>query len=140
MMTAKLIAALVLAGVPSAPMPQEVTVAASAARPAIMRILEADNLDVETLTASEVATRMDAIAQGAAPTEFWIAYRAHRSAWHDYARAKEKVRGADALTGPTLDEASAVVASRHRINATFDVVEAIAKRYGAWPPRVQTRL
>ena len=105
-----------------------------------MRILEADNLDVEALPASEVAARMGAITQGAAPSEFWTAYRAHVRAWEDYALAKNRVRGADALTGPSLEEAGAVVAARGRINATFDAVEATARRFGAWPPRVQTRL
>lgn len=139
MLTAKLAVALLIVA-PAPTGQQQVTVAASAARPAIMRILEADNLDVEALAASEVAARMGEITQGAAPREFWTAYQAHVRAWADYARAKAKMRGADALTGPSLEEAGAVVAARGRINATFDAVEAIARRFGAWPPRVQTRL
>jgi len=130
--------ALIAAALPE--QAQQVTVAASAAKPAIKRILEADNLDVEALPAREVAERMGDIRQGAAPAEFWTAYRAHVRAWQDYAHAKELVRNADPLTGPSLDDAGEIVAARSRINRTFDDVEAIAKRYDAWPPRTQTRL
>jgi hypothetical protein len=138
MWTAKLALAAALIAPPAAEPPtQQVVVAA---RPAIMRILEADNLDVDSLSASEVADRMSDITQGAAPAEFWKAYQAHVRAWQDYAAAKRRVREADALTGPSLADAGAIVGARTRINGTFDVVEAIARRYEAWPPRTQTRL
>jgi hypothetical protein len=140
MWTAKLVCLAVLASAPpvSAPVAQDVVVAASAAKPAIMRILEADNLDIETLPASEVAERMSEIRQGAAPAEFWIAYQAHVRAWQDYARAKARAQRVDALSGDTID-GGAIVDARTRINRTFDAVELIAKRFGAWPPRTQTR-
>jgi uncharacterized 2Fe-2S/4Fe-4S cluster protein (DUF4445 family) len=118
---------------------QEIVVRSSAARPAIQRILEADNLDVERLPADEVAARMREIGRGAAPAEFWTAYQAHVKAWTDYAEAKARARRTDPLQIADPRDAAAIVAARRRINATFDVVEAIAKRHGAWPPRTPTR-
>jgi hypothetical protein len=118
---------------------QEVVVRSSAARPAIMRILEADNLDVERLPAAEVAAQMQEITRGAAPADFWKAYQEHVRAWAAYAHAKARARDADPLDVDSLD-GGAIATARRRINSTFDAVETIAKRYGAWPPRVPTRL
>ncbi len=49
-------------------------------------------------------------------------------------------RRSDPLQVDDAPDGRAIAAARKRINATFDVVEAIAKRYGAWPPRTPTRL
>jgi hypothetical protein len=119
---------------------EDVVVQSSAARPAIQRILEADNLDIERLPAGEVAARMREIGRGAAPVEFWTAYQEHVRAWADYAEAKERARQSDPLQVDDAPDGRAIAAARRRINATFDVVEAIAKRYQAWPPRTPTRL
>jgi hypothetical protein len=118
----------------------EILVQGSAARPAIMRILEADNLDIEELPAAEVADRMRGIDRGAAPGDFWAAYQDHVRAWSDYAEARERARRADPLDLDEAVDSAAIAAARRRINATFDVVEAIAKRHNAWPPRTPTRL
>ncbi len=119
---------------------EDVIVQSSAARPAIQRILEADNLDIDRLPAGEVAARMREIGRGAAPLEFWAAYQEHVRAWTDYAEARARARGADPLQVPDVPDGRAIAVARRRINATFDLVEAIAKRYGAWPPRTPTRL
>ena len=116
----------------------DIVVRGSAA-PAIRRILEADNLDVERLPAGEVAARMRDIGRGAAPAEFWTAYQDHVEAWTDYAAAKARARQWDPLQSDAGPDGAAIAEARRRINATFDVVEAIAKRHGAWPPRSQTR-
>ena len=60
-------------------------------------------------------------------------------AWTDYAEAKTRARRSDPLSVDDVPDGAAIAAARRRINATFDVVEAIAKRYGAWPPRTPTR-
>jgi hypothetical protein len=119
---------------------EDIIVRSSAARPAIQRILEADNLDIERLPAGEVAARMREIGRGAAPVEFWAAYQEHVRAWTDYAEAKTRARRSDPLQVDDAPDGRTIAAARRRINATFDVVEAIAKRYGAWPPRTPTRL
>jgi hypothetical protein len=119
---------------------EDVVVQGSASRPAIQRILEADNLDIERLPAGEVAERMREIGRGAAPVEFWAAYQAHVRAWTDYAEAKARARRADPLQVDDAPDGRAITDARRRINTTFDVVEAIAKRYRAWPPRTPTRL
>ena len=120
------------------PQSQQIVVRSSAARPAIQRILEADNLDIG-LPANEVAARMREIGRGAAPTEFWTAYQDHVRAWTDYAEAKARARRSDPLRIDDAPDGAAIAAARRRINATFDVVEAIAKHYDAWPPRTPTR-
>ncbi len=119
---------------------EDIIVQSSAARPAIQRILEADNLDIDRLPAGEVAARMREIGRGAAPREFWAAYQEHVRAWTDYAEAKERARLSDPLQVDDVPDGRAIAVARRRINATFDLVEAIAKRYGAWPPRTPTRL
>ena len=118
---------------------EDIIVRSNAARPAIMRILEADNLDIERLPAGEVAARMREISRGVAPADFWAAYQDHVRAWSDYAEAKARARRSDPLQVDDAPDGRAIAAARRRINATFDVVEAIAKRYNAWPPRTPTR-
>lgn len=108
-------------------------VRASAARPAIQRILDADNLDVETLPAAEVAARMAAIPRGAAPADFWVAYRQHVRAWSDFAEARVK-----AQAGQVQDQ-WAIGDARVRINLTFEEVETIARAYGISTPIPRTR-
>ncbi len=139
---AKLLFTLSLLAFQSAPPAKgaDVIVQSSAARPAIQRILEADNLDVDRLPAGEVAARMREIGRGAAPAEFWVAYQDHVRAWTDYAEAKARARRSDPLQVDDAPDGRAIAGARRRINTTFDVVEAIAKRYGAWPPRTPTRL
>ena len=140
-MPAKLLFALSLLALQSAPAVTggDVVVRSSAARPAIQRILEADNLDVERLPAGEVAARMREISRGVAPADFWVAYQDHVRAWTDYAEAKARARRSNPLQVDDAPDGRAIAAARRRINATFDVVEAIAKRYEAWPPRTPTR-
>ena len=139
---AKLLLTLALFAVQSGPpvKGEDLVVQSSAARPAIQRILEADNLDVDRLPADEVAARMQEIRRGVAPVDFWAAYQDHVQAWTDYAAAKARARRSDPLQVDSAPDGRAIAAARQRINATFDVVEAIAKRYGAWPPRTPTRL
>ena len=141
-MTSKLLylAALSVADPSATVSSQQVVVQASAARPAIERILTADNLDVEELPAGEVAARMGEITRGAAPLEFWTAYQAHVRAWRVYADAKDRAQSADSTDRGNQVDGRAIVDARQRINRTFDAVEAIAKRHGAWPPRTTTRL
>ena len=115
----------------------EVTVQASAAVPAITRILDADNLDVESLPPREVAERMRLIPRGAAPKPFWDAYQEHVRAWSDYAAAREKSRSADLLSA---DPSPAVGEARVRINHSFDRVEKVARAYGVFVPIPRTRL
>lgn len=118
----------------------DVVVTRSAAIPAIERILSADNLDLESLAPREVAERMEEIAQGAAPNDFWIAYRAHVEAWSDYAAAIDAAaRRAPGEPAPAGSE-WAVGEARTRINATFDEVERLARRRGATIPLPRTRL
>ena len=118
----------------------EIIVRNSAARPAIERILNADNLDVDRLSPREVADTMAEIARGRAPSDFWAAYQRHVRAWQDYADARDAAR---VLTSPTdIDhrpDGAAIEDARNRINSTFDVVEAIARSYDARIPASPTR-
>ena len=108
------------------------TVRASAALPAIERILKADNIDIDRLSPAEVATRMEEIEQGAAPREFWAAYQVHVRAWRAYATALQASRSSDPRS---LDgSAGSATEARSAINRSFAVVEAIARRYGARIP------
>jgi hypothetical protein len=138
---AKLLFTLTLLALQSTPpvKGEDVVVQSSAARPAIQRILEADNLDVDRLPAGEVAARMREISRGVAPADFWAAYQEHVGAWTDYAEARARARRSDPLQIDGTPDGRAIAAARQRINGTFDVVEAIARRYGAWPPRTRTR-
>jgi hypothetical protein len=117
----------------------EVTVRANAARPAIERILQADNLDVDNLPPHEVAETMAAIPRGQAPLNFWVAYQAHVQAWQDYADAKNRSRGASATDIDRVPNGAAITKARRRINHSFDLVKAIARRYGARMPASNTR-
>ena len=139
---AKLLFALSLLALQSTPSVkgEDVVVRGNAARPAIQRILEADNLDIERLPAGEVAARMQEISRGVAPADFWAAYQDHVRAWTAYAEAKARARRSNPLQVDDAPDGRAIAAARRRVNATFDVVEAIAKRYKAWPPRTPTRL
>jgi len=113
--------------------PAEIVVRKSAAKPAIERILHADNIDVERLPPAEVADRMEEIPQGAAPRDFWLAYQAHVRAWRGYANLTARSRSADplALNAP---DGRTIAAARKLINTTFNDVERIAARYGVRPP------
>lgn len=137
-----LLFALAGAHLPSEPLGEQlVIVTAKAAKPAIQRILQADNMDVKALPAAEVAERMADIPRGTAPLEFWTAYRAHVNAWKDYAAAQARSRSRIIDTTDTsMAGGQALLNASLRINSTFDAVEAIARRYGAWPPRSQTKL
>ena len=118
----------------------DVVVQNSAAVPAIERILNADNLDVDRLSPRKVADTMAEIARGRAPGDFWAAYQQHVRAWQDYADARDAAR---ILTSPTdIDhrpDGAAIDDARKRINSTFDQVEAIARRYHARIPASSTR-
>lgn len=132
--------ALVACAAPGHAQSDEVVVSASAARPAIERILHADNLDVERLSAREVADTMAEIPRGRAPAEFWIAYRAHVRAWQDYAAAKERSGRSSSLDIDKAPDGAAIADARQRINTTFDLVEELARNYGARLPITATRL
>ena len=118
------------------PASAEVTVRASAARPAIERILKADNLEVEQLAPQEVAAAMEAIGRSAAPADFWEAYQAHVRAWRRYADLQASARRSSPLT---LDAAPGLGAARLQINRTFAEVERVARRYGVRVPRPRVR-
>jgi hypothetical protein len=118
----------------------EVSVRGSAARPAIERILTADNLDIDRLSPREVADTMAEIPRGRAPEKFWSAYQKHVRAWQDYADAQDKSR---AVKSPVdidhLPDGIAIADARKRINSTFDEVEVIAREYRARVPAISTR-
>jgi hypothetical protein len=83
---------------------------------------------------------MAEIRQGAAPTAFWRAYKAHVRAWTLYADAVEaERRRAPGEPAPPGSE-WAVGEARTAINATFDAVEAFARHHGARIPLPRTRL
>lgn len=128
---------LFLAAVTAEP---EITVRGSAARPAIERILKADNLDVEVLSPREVADAMRGIQQGAAPRAFWLAYRAHAKAWAAYADALAAARHRPAGEPAPVGTEFAIGQARVEINRSFDEVEALARRYGARLPLPRTRV
>ena len=114
-------------------------VRASAAKPAIERILNADNLDVERLSAREVADTMAEIPRGRAPSDFWNAYQAHVQAWLEYAAAKDRSRAGTATDIDSAPNGAAIASARQRINTTFDRVEELARKYGARLPITATR-
>lgn len=118
----------------------EIVVTRSAAVPAIERILEADNIDIDALPPREVALRMQAIGRGAAPTAFWQTYQAHVRAWTAYADALEAERGRAPGDPAPPGEEWAVGQARAEINRTFDAVELLARRHGARLPLPRTRL
>ena len=114
-----------------------IIVRASRARPAIERILKADNLRVDLLSPAEVAARMEEIEQGAAPDDFWAAYQAQVRAWRAYASVIARSRGSDARD-PDKRATLAVAEARVAINSSFDLVEMQARRYGARLPARST--
>ena len=116
--------ALAALATPAAAQEPEIIVEAPVHRLEIERILEADNLDLASLSPREVAETMARIPKGRAPDEFWARYQGHVRAWQWYAALASTagVNGHDVL------EAEAMV------NATFDDVERIAQSYGARLP------
>jgi hypothetical protein len=114
--------------------PQEVVVTGNAARPAIERILNADNVDLDRLSVRQIADVMDVIHRGSAPLDFWLAYREHVQAWREYAEAKDRGQRGSPTGIDQMSDSAAIVDARRRINSTFDKVEAIARRYGARVP------
>jgi hypothetical protein len=97
----------------------DIVVRGDTARKEIERILQADNLDTSRLGAREVAEAMGRIERGRAPDDFWAAYRAHVAAWRRLAESSG-----------SLERALAEQA----IEASFDEVERIARRYRARLP------
>jgi hypothetical protein len=97
----------------------DIVVRGDVARTEIERILAADNVDTSQLSAGEVAEAMSGIERGRAPDDFWRAYQAHVAAWKRLAEASE-----------SLEQALAEQA----IEASFDEVERIARRYRARLP------
>jgi hypothetical protein len=96
----------------------------------IERILDADNIDTARLPAREVADMMVRIVRGRAPEDFWLAYRAHVTAWQRLAQAESgRRRIADGVDG---DEA--VIRAEQAVERSFDEVERLARRYGARVP------
>ncbi len=118
----------------------DVVVTRSAAVPAIERILKADNLDVNTLSPQEIAAAMRDIRQGAAPSDFWVAYQAHVKAWSDYAAALDAAAKRQPGEPASAGTEWAVGEARTRINATFDTVERLARHRGATIPLPCTRI
>ncbi len=109
---------------PAAAQEPEILVEAPLQRLEIERILEADNLDLASMSPREVAEAMAPIPKGRAPDEFWARYQGHLRAWQWYAALASTagVNGHDVLEAEAL------------VNATFDDVERIAARYGARLP------
>ena len=127
---------LVLAAPPSGADASQpaIEVRASAAVPAIKRILAADHLDIDRLSSAEIAGRMEAIPRGAAPVAFWQAYQKHVAAWRTYADAEARSRAGEPGDVEAEFRAAAVATARLRINQSFDAVEIIARSYGITPP------
>ena len=118
----------------------ELVVRGSAAQPAIERILNADNLDVDRLSPREVADTMAEIPRGRAPGDFWIAYQKHVRAWQDYADARDASRVVtSAMDIDHRPDGAAIADAQKRLNSTFDEVEVIARRYHARMPASSTR-
>jgi hypothetical protein len=102
---------------------EDIVVQVSVFRAEIERILRSDNLD--TLgRPGQVADIMARIPRGRAPADFWQAYQRHVDAWQRFAEAAE--------AGADEDE---LIAEERKLNATFDDVERIARRYGARMPQ-----
>jgi hypothetical protein len=120
---------LMLAAVAGAAAAQEpqIVVERSRDRLEIERVLQADNLDLGSMSPREVAEAMARIPRGRAPDEFWARYQGHVRAWQWYA-ALASTAG---VNGHDVVEAEALV------NATFDDVERIALSYGARLPKAR---
>lgn len=112
---------------------QEIVVEAEAHRAAIERILEADNLDTARMTPREVVEAMGGIERGHAPEDFWNAYQAHLRAWERFAGLVEQVQRqyGESTFVEGMEE---LAEAEDAVNATFDSVERIARRYGARIP------
>ena len=110
----------------------DIVVRADVHRTEIERILEADNVDTSRLSARHVADLIANVERGRAPRDFWTAYRAHVAAWDRLAEALDAARGHGAKSGFAGTEE--VVKAEQAIEATFDEVERIARRYGARMP------
>jgi hypothetical protein len=119
-----LAAALLALAAPTGAQEPEIVVEAPLHRTEIERILEADNLDLASMSPREVAETMARIARGGAPDEFWARYQGHLRAWQWYAALKDDAR----VHSHDVSEAKMLV------NATFDDVEQIAASYGARLP------
>jgi hypothetical protein len=96
----------------------------------IERILDADNVDTARLPAREVADVMARIVRGRAPEDFWLAYRAHVTAWQRLAQAESGRRQISA----GVDGEEAVIRAEQAVERSFDEVERLARRYGARVP------
>lgn len=130
-----IILAFVAGMMPAAAMAQsgEIVVRGHAARTEIERILNADNLDSNRLSARDVADTMATIERGRAPDDFWNAYQAHVRAWEQFAAASEQVQGQPAETA-FVEGSEALAAAQEAIGTTFSEVERIALSYGARLP------
>lgn len=132
--------AVLLAATPATAVQQRETPArSSTARMEIERILNADNLDSSRLSPREVFDTISVIEQGRAPDDFWAAYQTHVMAWSQLADIVEIV--ALQSDESDLDGDTELTAAEDEVEATFDEVERIARRYGARlpAPPVDTR-
>ena len=109
-----------------------IVVRADIAKSEIERILNADNLDTDSMDAREVVDIIETIPRGRAPDDFWEAYQRHVDAWEYMAQ----------LTGEPGEEADdkELEAADRAINRTFDEVERIARGYGARMPLPMTEV
>ena len=134
--------AVPVAAQPSATEGTELVVRGDAVtRMEIERILNADNVDVSSLTARQVAEAIAAIPRGRAPRDFWTAYQAHVRAWADYAAAEERLGSLGMSVKPQISERAmrAAAEAEQATNSSFEEVERIAALYGVrmpTPPRV----
>jgi hypothetical protein len=117
-------AALLVLAASAAAQEPEIVVEAPLHRTEIERILEADNLDLATMTPREVAETLARIPRGGAPDEFWARYQGPVRAWWSYAALKDD----DRVHSHDVSEA------KDMVNQTFDDVERIAESYGARLP------
>jgi hypothetical protein len=118
------LAALAALAAPAAAQEPQIVVEASLDRLEIERILQADHLDLASMSPREVAEAMARIPKGRAPDEFWARYQGHVRAWQWYA----------ALASTAGVNGHDVLAAEAMVNATFDDVERIAVSYGARLP------
>ena len=115
-----------VAGEAAAQEPQ-IVVERSRDRLEIERVLQADNLDLGSMSPRQVAEAMARIPKGQAPDEFWARYQGHVRAWQWYAA----LASTPGVNGHDVVEAEAMV------NATFGDVERIAARYAARLPKAR---
>ncbi|MCL6739763.1 hypothetical protein LZ518_01230 [Sphingomonas sp. RB56-2] len=113
----------------ASPADSDIVVRADVARSEIERILNADNLDTEQLSPQDVADLLASIPRGRAPDDFWQAYQIHVDAWVHLAELTDgEMDEGDDVPPEALDNAEGA------INLTFDLVESIARSYGAKIP------